>query len=179
MAFPQHSDRDDSAAAGVLTSFLFMHYFGISSNIMSLGGIAIAIGVLVDAGIVMTENVIRHAEQHSRNMGSIASQIGEITLHAATTRGPADLLLDGDHHPRLRSGLCTDRNGRKALSSARIHENVRDGRIDNHRRDACSGALHVSDPRPSSSGRPQSGHAVLARDLSARFLRFALRQRAV
>ena len=40
-----------------------MHYSDISSNIMSLGGIAIAIGVLVDAGIVMTENVLRHAEQ--------------------------------------------------------------------------------------------------------------------
>ena len=35
----------------VLSSFLFMRYFGMSSNIMSLGGIAIAIGVLVDAGI--------------------------------------------------------------------------------------------------------------------------------
>ena len=45
----------------VLTAFLFMHYVGISSNIMSLGGIPIAIGVLVDEGIVMTENVIRHA----------------------------------------------------------------------------------------------------------------------
>ena len=47
----------------ILIAFLFMHYAGISSNIMSLGGIAIAIGVLVDAGIVVTENCLRHAEQ--------------------------------------------------------------------------------------------------------------------
>jgi len=45
----------------ILISFLFMHIFGVSSNIMSLGGIAIAIGVLVDAGIVVTENTMRHA----------------------------------------------------------------------------------------------------------------------
>ena len=47
----------------VLTSFLFMHYMGISSNLMSLAGIAIAIGVLVDAGIVVTENAFRFIEQ--------------------------------------------------------------------------------------------------------------------
>jgi Cu(I)/Ag(I) efflux system membrane protein CusA/SilA len=47
----------------VLMAFLGMHYAGISSNIMSLGGIAIAIGVLVDAGIVVTENAFRHVEQ--------------------------------------------------------------------------------------------------------------------
>ena len=46
-----------------------MHYAGIHSNIMSLGGIAIAIGVLVDAGIVMTENVIRHCEEAERVAG--------------------------------------------------------------------------------------------------------------
>src|SRR5436190_5939571 len=40
-----------------------MKQFGITSNIMSLSGIAIAIGVLVDAAIVMTENVIRHCER--------------------------------------------------------------------------------------------------------------------
>ncbi len=45
----------------ILISFLFMHLFGVSSNIMSLGGIAIAIGVLVDAGIVVTENAMRYA----------------------------------------------------------------------------------------------------------------------
>jgi Cu(I)/Ag(I) efflux system membrane protein CusA/SilA len=47
----------------VLMAFLGMHYAGISSNIMSLAGIAIAIGVLVDAGIVVTENAFRFVEQ--------------------------------------------------------------------------------------------------------------------
>ena len=48
----------------VLLSFLFMYYLGISSNLMSLAGIAIAIGVLVDAGIVVTENAFRHMEKN-------------------------------------------------------------------------------------------------------------------
>src|SRR6266545_1453581 len=47
----------------VLAAFLGMYYAGISSNIMSLAGIAIAIGVLVDAGIVVTENAFRFLEQ--------------------------------------------------------------------------------------------------------------------
>jgi Cu(I)/Ag(I) efflux system membrane protein CusA/SilA len=46
----------------VLLSFLGMRYAGVSSNIMSLAGIAIAIGVLVDAGIVVTENAFRFLE---------------------------------------------------------------------------------------------------------------------
>jgi copper/silver efflux system protein len=51
----------------VLTSFLFMRYLGISSNLMSLAGIAIAIGVLVDAAIVVTENAFRFMEQRGVN----------------------------------------------------------------------------------------------------------------
>src|SRR5438067_2208435 len=46
----------------VLLAFLFMYYAGINSNLMSLSGIAIAIGVLVDAGIVVTENAFRFME---------------------------------------------------------------------------------------------------------------------
>ncbi|HEV2055510.1 MAG TPA: CusA/CzcA family heavy metal efflux RND transporter [Methylomirabilota bacterium] len=51
----------------VLTAFLFMRYLGITSNIMSLAGIAIAIGVLVDAAIVVTENAFRFIEKRGVN----------------------------------------------------------------------------------------------------------------
>jgi Cu(I)/Ag(I) efflux system membrane protein CusA/SilA len=71
----------------VLSSFLFMHGAGISSNIMSLGGIAIAIGVLVDAGIVMTENVIRQAEKYEEEHGHYSDHIWEITFNAAKLVG--------------------------------------------------------------------------------------------
>ena len=49
-----------SLPLGVLTTFLAMHLLGVSANIMSLAGIAIAIGVMVDFGIVMTENITQH-----------------------------------------------------------------------------------------------------------------------
>jgi Cu(I)/Ag(I) efflux system membrane protein CusA/SilA len=47
----------------VLSSFLILYYLGVTSNIMSLAGIAIAIGELVDAGIVVTENAFRYVER--------------------------------------------------------------------------------------------------------------------
>ncbi|HEY4379946.1 MAG TPA: CusA/CzcA family heavy metal efflux RND transporter [Acidobacteriaceae bacterium] len=71
----------------VLGAFLFMRGADISSNIMSLGGIAIAIGVLVDAGIVMTENVIRQAEQYEEEHSNYREHIWEITLKAARLVG--------------------------------------------------------------------------------------------
>lgn len=48
---------------GILTAFIVMHWQGINANIMSLGGIAIAIGAMVDAAIVMIENAHKHIER--------------------------------------------------------------------------------------------------------------------
>ncbi|MBI4006431.1 MAG: efflux RND transporter permease subunit [Gammaproteobacteria bacterium] len=52
-----------SLPLGILTAFLIMYVQGINANIMSLGGIAIAIGAMVDAAIVMIENVHKHLER--------------------------------------------------------------------------------------------------------------------
>ncbi len=46
----------------VLMTFIVMHFFGVEANIVALSGIAIAIGVMVDIGIIYVENIVRHLE---------------------------------------------------------------------------------------------------------------------
>uniref|UniRef100_UPI003F4958C3 efflux RND transporter permease subunit n=1 Tax=Cupriavidus taiwanensis TaxID=164546 RepID=UPI003F4958C3 len=59
-----------SLPLGVLAAFLVMRYQGVNANIMSLGGIAIAIGAMVDAAVVMIENAHKHLEHwHADNPG--------------------------------------------------------------------------------------------------------------
>ncbi|WP_318512796.1 efflux RND transporter permease subunit [Photobacterium leiognathi] len=52
-----------SLPIGILSAFIIMHWLGINANIMSLGGIAIAIGAMVDGAIVMIENLHKHIER--------------------------------------------------------------------------------------------------------------------
>ncbi|HEY0862504.1 MAG TPA: CusA/CzcA family heavy metal efflux RND transporter [Lacunisphaera sp.] len=75
--------------ASILISFILMDRFGIPSHIMSLTGIAISIGVLVDAGIVMTENVIRHCERAEEELKRRLTppEVFTHTLEAATQVG--------------------------------------------------------------------------------------------
>jgi Cu(I)/Ag(I) efflux system membrane protein CusA/SilA len=47
---------------GVLMTFIMMHFFGVDANVVALSGIAIAIGVMVDVGIIDVENILRHLE---------------------------------------------------------------------------------------------------------------------
>ncbi|WP_126452704.1 efflux RND transporter permease subunit [Sulfuriflexus mobilis] len=72
-----------SLPVGILVAFIIMQSQGINANIMSLGGIAIAIGAMVDAAIVMIENVHKHLEKEEltdenrwRIMGEAASEVG-------------------------------------------------------------------------------------------------------
>jgi Cu(I)/Ag(I) efflux system membrane protein CusA/SilA len=52
-----------SLPVGILTAFIIMHMQGLNANIMSLGGIAIAIGAMIDGAIVMIENMHKHMER--------------------------------------------------------------------------------------------------------------------
>ena len=69
---------------GLLMAFAAMRVLGIGANIMSLGGIAIAIGAMIDAAIVMIENAHKHLERAAPGKGRV-----EILIDAATEVGPA------------------------------------------------------------------------------------------
>ncbi len=69
---------------GVLISFIIMEWQGINANIMSLGGIAIAVGAMVDAAIVMIENVHKHIEHEGGNKPH-----WQLVLDASKEVGPA------------------------------------------------------------------------------------------
>jgi copper/silver efflux system protein len=75
----------------VLVSFIPMYWLGVTSNIMSLGGIALAIGVLVDASIVMVENGYRHLSERQEHDANPVSEPERqsILINAAKQVGPA------------------------------------------------------------------------------------------
>src|SRR5574343_1279274 len=72
---------------GVLIAFIAMRLLGMNSNLMSLGGIAIAIGALIDAAIVMLENAHKHIERLPENHSH--SERAEAMLAACKEVGPA------------------------------------------------------------------------------------------
>jgi len=72
---------------GVLVSFIIMKHQGINANIMSLGGIAIAIGTMVDAAIVMIENAHKHLERAGDGLDG--QQRWQVISTAAQEVGPA------------------------------------------------------------------------------------------
>jgi len=78
-----------SLPLGILGAFIVMHYQGINANIMSLGGIAIAIGAMVDAAIVMIENMHKVLEQWRHENPDTEPDYWHIAEKAAVEVGPA------------------------------------------------------------------------------------------
>jgi len=81
-----------SLPLGMLVAFIVMHYQGVNANIMSLGGIAIAIGAMVDAAIVMIENAHKHIEawEHQHPNEKLQGEIRwQVITEAAVEVGPA------------------------------------------------------------------------------------------
>ncbi len=76
---------------GILASFIVMQQQGINANIMSLGGIAIAIGAMVDAAIVMIENAHKHIERYREQHGQAphGSEHWRVIRDASNEVGPA------------------------------------------------------------------------------------------
>ncbi|MBL8517607.1 MAG: efflux RND transporter permease subunit [Betaproteobacteria bacterium] len=81
-----------SLPLGVLAAFIVMHYQGVNANIMSLGGIAIAIGAMVDAAVVMIENAHKHIEawHHAHpNQDLVDEEQWKVIADSASEVGPA------------------------------------------------------------------------------------------
>ncbi len=68
----------------ILSAFVLMYYFGISVNLMSLGGIAIAIGMIIDSGVVMVENVVARLTQEQNRSKSRLEVILEAAKEVST-----------------------------------------------------------------------------------------------
>jgi Cu(I)/Ag(I) efflux system membrane protein CusA/SilA len=68
---------------GVLITFITMRRFGVDANIVALSGIAISIGVMVDVGVVFTENIIRHIEL-PENIGAKGKKLLNVVYKATT-----------------------------------------------------------------------------------------------
>src|SRR5690606_5847263 len=67
----------------VLMCFIFMKYFGVDANIVALSGIAIAIGTMVDLGIILNENILRHLKETSESQSKLKA-VFEATTEVAS-----------------------------------------------------------------------------------------------
>lgn len=132
-----------SLPLGLCIAFIVMHFRGLNANIMSLGGIAIAVGAMVDAAIVMIENAHKRLEewQHQHPDATLDNKTRwQVITDASVEVGPAlfislliiTLSFIPIFHPR--------RAGRASVWPVGVHQNVCDG--------GCGAAGDRSDPDP-------------------------------
>ena len=103
-----------------LITFLMMQFFGMSANLMSLGGLAIAIGLIVDAAVVVVENTVERALAHA------TSAFPSFTASITRRRGcPARRLRHPHYLPRLPAAALAAGPGGQAVRAGRDHHHHR------------------------------------------------------
>ena len=156
-----------SLPLGVLAAFVVMHLQGVNANIMSLGGIAIAIGAMVDAAIVMIENAHKKLEAWTARARQRADGRGALARHHRRVgRGrPGALLQPRHHHAVVRAGLHARGAGGPPVRAARLHQDVCDGGCRGPGGDAGAGADGLLRSRAHSGRGRESAQPVADRRL--------------
>ena len=105
-----------------LVTFLMMSLFGMSANLMSLGGLAIAIGLIVDAAVVVVENTVERLNHHvgDRRMPALASG-----LPGRGRGGHAGGLRHPHHLSRVPAAAVLAGSGGQAVRARRAHDRLR------------------------------------------------------
>ena len=109
-----------SLPLGILTAIIVMNAQGINANIMSLGGIAIAIGAMVDAAIVMIENLHKHIEREK----VMRENRWEIVTRAATLRASLEDIQFRKTNARFPQDIPAKRRKRARVQSRRRYNSA-------------------------------------------------------
>ncbi len=160
----------------VVASFIPMYYLQVSSNIMSLGGLALAIGVLVDAAIVMVENGYRHLSEaqdfsHERQIRPGWHLFPRETANSSgfgQTGRTGALLLARDHRRLVPSGFLARSPGRTHVPTPRLDQDFGCWLFVASRHYIGAAADAFVHTRPAAAGVEQPGLAGDAGALSAR-----------
>lgn len=107
---------------GVLVTFVVMHWQGVSANALSVGGIAVAIGAMTDASVVMVENTAKHIEtfeaRHGRGRASAVRWA--LIVESCVEVGPAVFFSLLVIAPLVSSGVRTGSPGGAPVPASRL-----------------------------------------------------------
>jgi AcrB/AcrD/AcrF family len=112
----------------IIMSFIPLYGLGLTSNIMSLGGIAIAIGAMIDAAIIMVENAHKALEHFKEEHGHdpTGQERFEVIVDAAKSVGRPLFFFAPCDHSEFHSGVFAGGSGRTFVPAASLHQNVFD-----------------------------------------------------